>query len=82
MGLTPKEMVWTLNKAKLYRYDPTRPAEERHPVPLLLVYALINKPFIFDLAPDRSFVEYMVDQGSTCTCSIGARPALKTGTHL
>ncbi len=63
VGLTPKEVVWTLNKAKLYRYKPTKPAEERHSVPLLLVYALINKPFIFDLAPDRSFVEYMVDQG-------------------
>jgi polyhydroxyalkanoate synthase len=63
VGLTPKEVVWTLNKARLYRYVPTRPPEERHPVPLLLVYALINKPFIFDLAPDRSFVEYMVGQG-------------------
>jgi polyhydroxyalkanoate synthase len=63
VGLTPKEVIWTLNKAKLYRYTPTRPPEERHPIPLLLVYALINKPFIFDLAPDRSFVEYMVDQG-------------------
>lgn len=63
VGLTPKEVVWTLNKAKLYRYQPTRPPEERHPIPLLLVYALINKPFIFDLAPGRSFVEYMVDQG-------------------
>ena len=63
VGLTPKEVVWTLNKARLYRYKPTRPPEERKPVPLLLVYALINKPFIFDLAPGRSFVEYMVDQG-------------------
>jgi polyhydroxyalkanoate synthase len=63
VGLTPKETVWTLNKARLYRYTPTRPPEERHPVPLLLVYALINKPFIFDLAPGRSFIEYMVDQG-------------------
>ena len=63
VGLTPKETVWTLNKTKLYRYIPTRPEEERHPVPLLLVYALINKPFIFDLAPDRSYIEYMVDQG-------------------
>jgi len=63
VGLTPKEVVWTLNKAKLYRYVPTRPPEERHPIPLLLVYALINKPFIFDLAPGRSYVEYMVDQG-------------------
>lgn len=63
VGLTPKEEVWRLNKAKLYRYQPTKPAEERYPVPLLLVYALINKPFIFDLAPDRSFVEHLVDQG-------------------
>jgi polyhydroxyalkanoate synthase len=63
VGLTPKETVWQLNKATLYRYIPTRPAEERHPIPLLLVYALINKPFIFDLVPGRSFIEYMVDQG-------------------
>jgi polyhydroxyalkanoate synthase len=63
VGLTPKEVVWTLNKATLYRYVPTKPPEERHPIPLLLVYALINKPFIFDLVPGRSFVEYMVDQG-------------------
>ncbi len=63
VGLTPKEAVWTLNKARLYRYQPTRPPAQRHPVPLLLVYALINKPFIFDLAPGRSFVEYMVNQG-------------------
>jgi polyhydroxyalkanoate synthase len=63
VGLTPKEVVWSLNKSKLYRYLPTKPAEERYPVPLLLVYALINKPFIFDLAPGRSFVEYMVDEG-------------------
>ena len=63
VGVTPKEVVWTLNKARLYRYKPTRPPEERHPIPLLLVYALINKPFIFDLAPGRSFIEYMVNQG-------------------
>jgi polyhydroxyalkanoate synthase len=63
VGLTPKDAVWRLNKATLYRYRPTKPAEERHPVPLLLVYALINKPFIFDLAPGRSFIEYLVDQG-------------------
>lgn len=63
VGQTLKEMVWALNKAKLYRYLPTRPEAERHPVPILLVYALINKPFIFDLAPGRSFIEYMLGQG-------------------
>jgi polyhydroxyalkanoate synthase len=63
VGQTPKEQVWALNKCKLYRYVPVVPAEKRHPVPLLLVYALINKPFIFDLLPGRSFVEYMLEQG-------------------
>jgi polyhydroxyalkanoate synthase len=63
VGLTPKELVWTLNKTKLYRYIPVRPPQERHPIPLLLVYALINKPFIFDLAPGRSYIEYMLEQG-------------------
>lgn len=63
VGLTPKDAVWSLNKATLYRYRPTRPADERKPVPLLLVYALINKPYIFDLRPGQSFVEYLRDEG-------------------
>jgi polyhydroxyalkanoate synthase len=60
---TPREEVWRLNKAKLYYYQPTLPSEKRHPIPLLLVYALINKPFIFDLVPGRSFIEFMLNQG-------------------
>jgi len=63
VGLTPKELVWSLNKTNLYRYTPTKPSGERLPVPLLLVYALINRTFIFDLAPGRSFVEFMVGEG-------------------
>jgi polyhydroxyalkanoate synthase len=63
VGLTPRDLVWKLNKSALYRYQPRVPAEQRHPIPLLLVYALINKPFIFDLSPGRSFIEYMLDQG-------------------
>ena len=38
IGQTPKEVVWTLNKAKLYHYIPVVPAEKRHPIPLLLVF--------------------------------------------
>lgn len=60
---TPKEVIWTLNKAKLYRYIPVVPPEQRHPVPLLLIFALINRPYILDLRPGNSFVEYMVQQG-------------------
>jgi polyhydroxyalkanoate synthase len=60
---TPKELVWTLNKAKLYRYVPVVPTEKRHPVPLLLVFALMNRPYILDLKPGHSFVEFMVKSG-------------------
>jgi polyhydroxyalkanoate synthase len=60
---TPKEVVWTLNKAKLYRYVPTVPAEKRHKIPLLLVFAIMNRPHVLDLRPGHSFVEYMRDRG-------------------
>src|SRR5246127_2677686 len=60
---TPKELVWALNKAKLYRYEPVVPAEKRHPIPLLLVFAIMNRPYILDLRPGHSFVEYMVGHG-------------------
>ncbi len=60
---TPKQVIWTLNKAKLYRYIPVVPTEQRHKVPLFLVFALMNKPYILDLRPGHSFIEYMVKQG-------------------
>lgn len=60
---TPKQLVWALNKAKLYRYIPVVPEQARHPVPLLMVFALMNRPYILDLRPGHSFVEFMVKQG-------------------
>ncbi|MGZ3637872.1 MAG: alpha/beta fold hydrolase [Ktedonobacterales bacterium] len=60
---TPKEVIWTLNKARLYHYIPVVPPGERHPVPLLLVFALMNRSSILDLRPGSSFVEYMVSKG-------------------
>ena len=63
VGQTPKQQIWALNKTKLYRYVPVVPAEKRHRIPLLLVFALMNKPYILDLRPGNSFVEFMVNQG-------------------
>jgi len=60
---TPKELIWTLNKAKLYRYTPMVPVEPRFRVPLLLVFAIMNRPYILDLRPGHSFVEFMVGHG-------------------
>src|SRR5262249_14131170 len=56
-------VVWTLNKAKLYRYVPVLPADKRHKVPLFLVFAIMNRPHVLDLRPGHSFVEYMLRHG-------------------
>ena len=60
-GQTPKEVIWTKNKAKLYHYLPTD--ERRFRVPILFIYALINRAYILDLMPGNSLVEYLVNQG-------------------
>ena len=60
VGQSPKEVIWTKNKAKLYRYHSQKITNK---VPLLLVYALINKPYILDLTPGSSLVEYLTNQG-------------------
>ena len=58
---TPKEVIWTKNKTKLYRYISDQP--KKHKIPLLMVYALINKPYVLDLTKGGSLIEYLVNQG-------------------
>lgn len=60
VGVTPKDVIWTHRQTTLYRY---RSSQRRHPIPVLLVFALINRPDIFDLRPGHSFVEYLIDEG-------------------
>lgn len=63
VGQTPREIVWSFGKTTVYRYTPKVPVEQRYPVPLLIVYAIVNRPFILDLRPGYSFVEHMLDEG-------------------
>jgi polyhydroxyalkanoate synthase len=60
-GVTPKDVIWTRNKATLYRYRSSAP--RRHRTPVLFVYALINKPYIFDLTPENSFFGHLLSEG-------------------
>lgn len=60
---TPKQVIWTLNKAKLYRYIPVVPEGRRLKLPLLMVFAIMNRPHVLDLRPGHSFVEYMLRHG-------------------
>ena len=60
IGLTPKQVVYRRNKARLYRYESSR----TRPVPVLFIPNLgISRPSIFDLQPGSSFVEHMCRQG-------------------
>ncbi|MCB0871840.1 MAG: alpha/beta fold hydrolase [Actinobacteria bacterium] len=60
-GATAKDVVWTRNKTTLCRYR--RETEPTHRVPVVLVYALINRPYILDLRPGNSFVEFLLGEG-------------------
>ncbi|WP_049920932.1 class III poly(R)-hydroxyalkanoic acid synthase subunit PhaC [Halopiger djelfimassiliensis] len=61
VGQTPSEIVYEENKLELLHYESQ--TEEQHDVPILIVYALINKPYILDLQPDRSVVRTLLEAG-------------------
>jgi len=61
VGQTPSEVVYTENKLKLLHYKPL--TEQQKPVPILIVYALINRPYILDLQDDRSVVRTLLEHG-------------------
>ena len=60
-GLTPKETAWQRDKARLYHYKSDR--DKKHSVPVLIVYGPILRPYILDLVPGNSFVEYLLSEG-------------------
>lgn len=62
VGRTPYEIVYQRDKLQVrhYRAGSVRP---RYPVPVLLVPPLMVKPFIFDLYPGRSLVEFLLRRG-------------------
>ncbi len=61
VGQTPAEVVHTENKLELLHYE-SRTAEQNE-IPILVVYALINRPYILDLQPDRSVIRHLLDDG-------------------
>ncbi len=61
VGMTKKEAVHRDGKLTLYRYLPD--AAPSNPVPILIVYALANRPYMMDLQPQRSLVRRLMDSG-------------------
>lgn len=65
VGSTPADVVHRENKWKLLRY---RSERVRFQTPVLLVPSLINRHYVLDLLPGKSFVEYLVEQGFDVFC--------------
>ena len=61
VGPTPSTVVYEENKLELLHYESR--TEEQNDVPILVVYALINRPYILDLQPDRSVIRRLLDEG-------------------
>ena len=61
VGQTPGEIVYRKHKTKLIRYKTVK--KNIYQTPILISYALVNKPYIVDLLPGRSVVEVLVNKG-------------------
>lgn len=60
-GVTPYEVVYQEDKMRLLRYNAT--VDKPHPVPMLVVYALVNRPYMTDIQEDRSTIRGLLDEG-------------------
>ncbi len=63
MATTPGKVIFQNDLMQLIQYAPTTESVLR--TPLLIVPPWINKFYILDLKPDKSFVKWCVDQGVT-----------------
>jgi polyhydroxyalkanoate synthase len=61
VGTTPSQIIYTEDKMKLIHYIPT--VAKTHPVPILIVYALVNRFYILDLQPDKSVIKKLLEEG-------------------
>ena len=74
VGQSPRVEVYRKHKARLYYYE----GRQTHRTPVLFVPNLgISRPYIFDLMPGSSFIEYMCKQGSRFISWTGASSDLR-----
>lgn len=61
VGCSDKQAVFRDDKITLYRYKPI--AKPAGVTPLLISYALVNRPYMMDLQQDRSLIRRLLEQG-------------------
>ncbi len=62
-GCSARDAVWTKDKAVLYRYLPLPGVRSARVRPVLICYALVNRPDVLDLRPGRSMVQGLLAHG-------------------
>ena len=67
VGVTPADVVHRENKLRLLRYRPRREGLTEG-APVLLVPSLINRHYVLDLMPGKSFAEHLVAAGHDVFC--------------
>jgi polyhydroxyalkanoate synthase len=72
LALSPGKVIYQNELMQLVQYAPT--TEKVLKVPLLIVPPWINKFYILDLSPDKSFIKWCVDQGVTVFCISWVNP--------
>ena len=61
VGTTAKQLIYEEDKLKLYHYAPL--ADMACGVPIMITYALVNRYYMMDIQPDRSFIRNLLNLG-------------------
>ena len=61
VGVSEKETVYREDNLVLYHFKPR--TKKKNAVPLLVVYALVNRPYMADLQDGRSMIQGLLDEG-------------------
>ncbi|MFN5683000.1 PHA/PHB synthase family protein [Bradyrhizobium sp.] len=78
MAMTPGKVIFQNEMMQLIQYAPSTENELR--TPLLIIPPWINKFYILDLRPEKSFIKWCVDQGLTVFVISWVNPDKKLGT--
>jgi polyhydroxyalkanoate synthase subunit PhaC len=78
MATTPGKVIFQNDLMQLIQYEPA--TENVLRTPLLIVPPWINKFYILDLKPEKSFIKWCVDQGITVFVISWVNPDKKLGT--
>lgn len=61
VGTSKRKLVFEKDKVELFRYKMR--SKRAHRTPVLIIYALVNRPYMADLQHDRSLIRALLDQG-------------------